>query len=209
MTSSILRTAHGTAARNGAMLVAETPPIDEVKLPTAESTTVGLAVRKLRGRPFAKGNRAGADHGPSLARLPSETTRPKKKPTRAEAERRRVQNRAKALERARVRELTIQSTPAGATSFVPLSSGVRVELSLWALAVAWSRFHYEQGDSTKGAQLAERASAHHMKAIAYAERDRAAHPDSEDPIAAAQRAFQRRLAEEPNDAEPETEEPTE
>jgi hypothetical protein len=66
---SILRTAHGTAAEGGAMLTAETPPLDEQPPPNPALTAQGLALARVRGRPFQLGNTAAKGRGPSLTRV--------------------------------------------------------------------------------------------------------------------------------------------
>ncbi len=155
---SILRTAHGAADAGGALLVAETPVLDEMHPLDASHTAAALALRRVRGRPFTKGNVAAADRGPSLTRIASDPHTPE--------EQRRVRRKAASLEGARRRELSVQH---GAS----VSTGCRVELVAWALATAWSSAYYRAGDATKGAALAEKASGHQLKAIAIAEREAA------------------------------------
>lgn len=57
---SIIRTAHGSAA--GVLLVAETPPLDEVPAPSTLTVT-------SKGRPFARGNTAAKNKRPALCLL--------------------------------------------------------------------------------------------------------------------------------------------
>lgn len=152
---SILRTAHGTGAP--ALLRAEAPPLDEVPPLSADATERGLAAAQARGRPFTRGNRAGANRGPSLARSGVDLDP-------SDAGRRKVQRRAESLRRVRVREMSVQH---GGT----ISSAVKAEVASWALALAWSRHAYDQGDAGRGAKLASEASAHMLRATGLAERE--------------------------------------
>lgn len=161
MSASILRKAHGAAAGGGTLLVAETPPIDELDPLNAGDTEAGLAMRRVRGRPFQPGNRAAADRGPSLTRINAPNTN-------SEAIKR-LHRKAGALKRTRERELAVQH--GGERP----STAVRVELVAWAKATAWAEFLESQSVSPlKVAQLREKASAHQLKAIAIAEREAAA-----------------------------------
>ena len=154
---SLIHPAHGRAAEGGALLVAEATPLDEVRPLNAGDTATGLAVRKTRGRPFTKGNRAGADRGASLTRVNIDPEAPE--------DRKRVGRRATSLKNQRASELTIQH------GGMPISSAVRVELVAWANATSWSDFFYRAGDAIRGAALAEKASAHQLKAIGICERE--------------------------------------
>lgn len=156
---SILRTAHGEAAKYGARLVAECPPLDELKPLNADDTANALAMRKARGRPFQKGNTAAAGRGPSLTRIAAAADTPE--------ERRRVMRKAASLKNKRVRELCV------AHGLETLSSAVHVELIAWARATSWAA-HFELQGNTAGAfSAATQASAHGLKAIAIAEREAA------------------------------------
>jgi hypothetical protein len=167
MTAKILRSAHGTGA--DALLRAEAPPLDEVPPLNAADTARGIALSAASGRPFTKGNTAAKNRGPSLTRTGVDLNPP-------DNVRRGVQRRAESLRRVRVRELRI------AHGGSPLSSAVKAEVASWALAVAWSRFHYDQGDAKQGARFAELASAHQLRAIGVAEREGVARPAEHDDV---------------------------
>jgi hypothetical protein len=160
---SIIRSAHGTAAAGGAILVAEAPPLDELPA-NAYATAEGLRVRAARGRPFQRGNSAAKGRGPSLTRSGVD-------PSVGDAARRSVARKAESLRRVCVREIAVA---AGGD----VSSAVRVEIAAWALATAWSRHAYDQGDARGGSQLAERASAHMLRATGLADRESRARPAS-------------------------------
>lgn len=163
---SILRTAHGKGA--SALRRAETPPLDELSPLNATDTETGLALRKKRGRPFEKGNRAAAGRGPDLTRMGVNLD------TTDDVDRRSALRKAETLRRHRAREM---STMHGGE----LSSGVHTELASWALAIAFSRLAYDRGDATQGALLAERASAHQLKAVGLAERETKSRPRTRRP----------------------------
>lgn len=157
MPNSILRTAHGEAAKHGALLVAECPPLDELPPLNADDTAEGLAIRQRRGRPFQKGNTAAAGRGPSLTRIAPEVDTPE--------ERRRIMRKAATLKNKRVRELCVEK------GLESLSTAVHVELVAWARATAWAA-HFELVGQTNAAfAAATQASAHGLKAIAIAERE--------------------------------------
>lgn len=171
MASGILRTAHGAAAEGGALLVAETPVLGEMKPLSVGDTERGLALRASRGRPFQKGNRAGADRGPSLTRITADPSAPE--------EVRRTNRKAMTLKHQRERELSVQH--GGERP----SSAVRVEIKAWAEATAWAEVYAREGDIIKATALREKASAFGLKAIAIAEREAAARPRAlVDPLAA-------------------------
>ena len=176
---SIFRRGHGTAAKGGALIVAEQPPLDEYSPADAALTEQGLALRAARGRPFQKGNRAASGRGPSLTRITADPSAPEAA--------RRVHRKAQSLARKRERELSVQYGGA-------LSSGVRVELVAWARNVSWAEHFDRQGDPVAAAALAEKASAHQLKAIGHAEREAASRP-AVDELTAKRLEFQRRLAE--------------
>ena len=157
MSRAILNLSHGKARDHGAELVAETPKLREIAPPNEADTTKGLETRKRRGKPFQKGNSAASNRGPDLARVGVDL-HPE------DDDRGRVQRRADSLRIAAVREMCIErNVPA-------LSVRVKAELASWALAVSWSRHHYDRGDSVSGSLLAERASAHLLKAEGFGER---------------------------------------
>ena len=153
---TILRTAHGSAAAGGAVLVAEAPVLDELPPLNAARTVTALALRRRSGRPFQIGNAAAAHRGPSLTRVTSEPDAPD--------EVRRVHRKAASLKGKRERELSVMTGG-------PLSSGVKTELVAWARNVSWAEHYDRNGDATKAANLSEKASGHQLKAIGIAERE--------------------------------------
>ena len=159
----VFRSAHGAAAEHGALLVAEAKPLDELRPPNAADTERGLALCAARGRPFQVGNRAAAGRGPSLARVNADPDAPE--------ERQRVHRKAASLQRTRARELAVMYGG-------PVSSAVKTELKLWALDVAWAEHYDRLGDARTASQLAEKSSAHLLKAEGYAVRDAQARPAS-------------------------------
>ena len=172
---TILRTAHGNASASGAILVAETPVLDELAPPDPRRTAEGLAIRRVRGRPFQPGNRAASGRGPSLTRITTDD-RPLCDPDAPE-ERQRSRRKAQSLAGQRIRELEVQYGGR-------LSTGVRVEVVAWARDVANAERYDRAGDAAKAAALAEKASGHQLKAIGIAEREAAARPSAPvDPLA--------------------------
>lgn len=177
-----LRSAHGTARESGALIVVETPPIDEIKPATAEDTARGLRLAAKRGRPFEPGNSAGKANGPELTR----TKRlPKKKPSKRETatynERRNLRRKAKTLQDTRRRELAIEwgaiaiANDKTETVSWKFSTAVLIELKHWARATAWSEWHDDRGEPREAMIAAERASAHGLKAIALASNEAKSH----------------------------------
>jgi hypothetical protein len=156
MASDLIRTAHGAAAKGGALTVVETPPLDELRPLDAART-----MHKPKGPPhrFASGNTDAAGRGSSLTRINVDPM--------ATVEQRRVHRKAQSLVNQRRRELQAQH---GA----PVSSAVRVELVAWARATAYAEAYDRAGDGVKAAGLAEKASGHQLKAIAIAEREASA-----------------------------------
>lgn len=157
MSASILRSAHGAARAGGAEVVAETPPLDELAPLNPDDTGAALALARRRGRPFQPGNAAAANRGPSLTRIALDPSAPE--------ERRRVHRKAATLKARRERELAVQHGGR------PVSSAVKVELVHWARNTAWAEFFDRAGDALRAASLAEKASAHQLKAIGIAERE--------------------------------------
>jgi hypothetical protein len=158
---SFIRTAHGTAAEGGAVLVAEAPPLDETPPLNATDTSHGLALRRVRGRPFQIGNTAASDRGPSLTRITCDPNAPE--------EQQRVHRKAATLKSKRERELSVQYGG-------PVSSAVKTELVAWARNVAWAEHFDRAGEPLKAAALAEKASGHQLKAIGIGERESKARP---------------------------------
>jgi hypothetical protein len=166
---SILRAAHGAAATLGALLVSETPPLDEVPPPNAEDTERGLALAKKRGRPFQADNTAGANRKPALALLGVEIDA-------ADPRYRKALRKASSYRQRRIRELAMQH---GGT----LGAGPSAMLASSALALAASRMLYElAGESldaelfVRAAKLADSARAQELTAVALAEREAASRP---------------------------------
>jgi hypothetical protein len=164
---SILRAAHGLAAAGGAILVAETPILDEMRPLDAGRTAEGLALRRRRGRPFRPGNRAASNRGPNLTRVvvQDDVVCNPEDP----AERRRARRKANSLAGKRRRELEVSTGG-------PVSSAVKVELVSWARAVSLADLYDRAGDAVKAIAFAEKASGHGLKAIGIAEREGAGRP---------------------------------
>lgn len=138
-----LRTAHGTGA--DAVIRVETLPIDELPPLNAEDTLAGIALAKERGRPFERGNKAGAKRKPALvtiAGMPVEAADPDYK---------RALGWARRYRGARVRELAIQHGGA-------LSAGVCGMLTSSALDMAASRYLTGVAAKTGDAEAMLRAS---------------------------------------------------
>jgi len=182
----ILGPAHGAAAEHGAVLVAEATTLKDLGTPPdAARTEEGLALRRVRGRPFQKGNTAASGRGPSLTRVSPEPEAPVD--LTDPEERRRARRKATSLAAKRTRELEVQTGG-------QVSSAVRVEVVAWASATAWAEMFERAGDPLKAAALREKASGHGLKALGLAERESAAR-DAADPVAEKRLAFQRRLRE--------------
>jgi len=154
---SFIRTAHGAARKGGVVIVAEGPPLDEIPTMNASDTARGLAFVAALGKPFTGGNQAARNRGAVLTRTGTDLDSP-------DATKRTVNRRAERLRRARVREERVRHGGV-------LSTAVQAEIASWALATAWSRHWYSEGDAVKGGKLAEAASAHLLKAIGIAERE--------------------------------------
>jgi len=154
---TIIRAAHGLAKDGGAILVAETPPLDEIPPPNLADTEKGLEVRRKRGRPFAKGNSAASNKGPMLTRITIDPDAPE--------EVRKIHRRAQTLKAKRERELSVQH------GGMILSTGVKTELISWARAQAWADHYSRLGDAKQALLFAEKASGHNLKAIGIAERE--------------------------------------
>lgn len=168
MSRAILGPAHGTAKEGDAVLVAETVTLKDMRPLDAERTAQGLAFAARRGRPFQIGNTAASGRGPSLTRITASDTETVCDPDSPD-ERRRARRKAQSLAGRRRRELEIQTGG-------PVSSAVKVELVAWARASAWAELYDRAGDPVRSAALAEKASAHGLKALGLAEREAAARP---------------------------------
>ena len=182
-----LHTAHGNGAM--ALLRVATPPLDELQPLNAGDTEAGLAAAALRGRPFQRGNRAGADRKPALCLLgvPIATADPRY---------RSAMRKAKSYMDRRRRELAIQhGGNLGAGPCAMLASGAR--------ALGASHILYELASVTldpalfaQAAKLADSARGQELTAVALAAREHAARGDDETAtLRAEQAAFQKRLAE--------------
>lgn len=169
---TILRTAHGNAAAHGAVLVAETPPLDELPRPNAARTAEGVAASKVRGRPFQKGNKTASGRGPSLTMIMAAEPD-------APAERVRVLRKARSLKAQCERELRAQF------GGMPLPANVKVEIVHWARASAYAESADRRGDQDKAVFFAEKAAGHNLKAVGLAERAAASRStQGADPFAA-------------------------
>ena len=180
MTSSLLRTAHGTAGEGGVLLVVERPPIDELPAPNATDTEAGLAEVTRRGRPFAKGNEAAKGKKPALCLLavPLEKTDPRYQ---------RAMRMANAYRQRRCRELAV-------TCGGSLGAGPSAMLASSARALAASVvLHTLAGEllatgNAKGAaelfssasRQADSARQQELTAVALAEREAKARPSADD-----------------------------
>jgi hypothetical protein len=185
MPRDILVPAHGTAAKGGAVLVAETVQLKDMATPNAARTEEGLALAARRGRPFQRGNTAGANRGASLTRITSHVVTVCD-PNSPE-ERLRARRKAQSLVTQRRRELEVQT--AG-----PVSSAVKVELVAWARATAWAEMYDRAGLTAASVAFAEKASGHGMKALGLAERESEARPKATTDPAAAEAELERAIA---------------
>ncbi len=172
--SSILRTAHGNAAP--ALLVAEVPPVDELKPLNATDTGRGLAEVSRRGRPWTRGNKAGENRKPALCLLgvPLESADPRY---------RSAMRMANTYRRRRVRETAVAH---GGT----LGAGPSAMFASSARALAASTLLYAlAGDALKAgrtkeaselfgqaARLGDSSRQQELTAVALAEREAAARP---------------------------------
>lgn len=163
--TEILRTAHGTAA--DALLVAERPPVDELRPLNAADTEQGLAEAKRRGRPFTLNNKAAANKRTALARMAPEV------PT-ADPRYRKALRSARRYVQRRIRELAVQHGG-------HLGSGPCAGLTSAGLALAASRVLHELAAETldpalfvSAARLADSARQQELTAVALAERESAA-----------------------------------
>jgi hypothetical protein len=171
-----LRKAHGRGAP--ALLRSEVRPLDELGALNASDTGQALADRRVRGRPFVRGNRAAAGRKPALATsagMPLDATDPAYRKALAYARRYRAR---------RVRELAIQHGG-------DLSAGVCAMLTSASLALAASRFlatkAAESGDPdlmARSTRLSLDARQLELTALDVADRERDARPKAPfDPLA--------------------------
>lgn len=163
-----LRTAHGTARDNGASIVVEQRPLDEIPPPNAQETANRLAERRVRGRPFKPGNRAAVGRPPALCvfgmRIDAQ-----------DPEYRKALRKANSYRRRRVSELTV--------AYGYVSAGAAGMVASASLALGGSRYLYElagrNGDTSliaQAARLAESAKQLEIAAMDVAQREAAARP---------------------------------
>jgi hypothetical protein len=179
MTPKIIVPAHGTGAP--ALLRAQTPVLDELPPLNADDARQGNDAVNAKGRPFQRGNRAGANRRPGLALLgtPVDNADPKY---------RRALRKAKALMVRRQGELAVQHGG-------KLGAGPSSMLCSAALALAASRVLYEVASVTldpatflQAARLADSARQQELTAVGLAERESEARPRSRDAAVADMRA---------------------
>lgn len=170
---SITRKAHGNGAK--ALLRAETPALDELRPLNAADAERGNAVVNARGKPFERGNKAGANRKPGLALLGSPVDS-------ADPRYRRALRKAKSYMRRRATELAVQH---GGT----LGAGPSAMLANSALALAASRVLYELASETldpdllsKAAALADKSRQQELTAVALAEREGVTNRGKRNPI---------------------------
>ncbi len=188
-----LRRAHGTGA--DAVARVETLPVDELPPLNAADTAAGLAMRKARGRPFTKGNRAASGRKPAIASaggIPLDSRDP---------DYQRMLRWARAYRGHRVRELGVQHGG-------DLSAGVCAILTSAALDLAASRYltalAAKRGSppmiakvAAIASKLAMAARQQELTALEIASREAAARPRGPvDPLA------RWRLPTEPDSKEP-------
>jgi hypothetical protein len=164
-----IRTAHGAAREGGATVVVETRPLDEIPAGNATDTAANLASRRVRGRPFERGNVAAKGRKPALAGLG--ITTPASDPAY-----RRALGRANRYRRRRCSELA-------AVYGGYLSAGAAGLIASASLALGASRYLYERagvtGDTTllaQAARLADSAKGLEIAAIDVAQREQAQRP---------------------------------
>jgi hypothetical protein len=182
-----LRTAHGNGA--SALLRAETPALGELPPLNVDDTAAGLAAVEARGRPFQRGNSAGANRKPALCLLgvPIEAADPRY---------RAAMRKAKAYMERRRRDLAVQHGG-------QLGAGPCAMLASAALALGASRVLYELASVTlepalfaQAAKLGDSARQQELTAVALASREGQARGEDEGArIRAEQAAFQKTLAE--------------
>lgn len=166
------RTAHGAAAKGGATKVVEVPPVDELMPVSVAETEKNLAVRKSRGRPFEKGNKAGGPRTPSLARiqqnplLPEVALSPEQRAELILAERRKMMRKANSLKNRFCREALVM--------YGGFSVAVEVQIKFWAQMTSLTDFHINIGDYDTAMKAAKEASQHITKAYAMADHERRA-----------------------------------
>jgi hypothetical protein len=165
----VIRSAHGTAREGGATVVIETRPLDEIPTANASETAAALAMRRVRGKPFTRGNKAASGRRPALAGLGVDV------PT-ADPAYQRALARANRYRRRRCSELA-------AAHGGWLSSGAAGLVASASLALAASRYLYERAGATgdtallaQAARLADSAKGLEIAAIDIASREAAQRP---------------------------------
>jgi hypothetical protein len=165
----VIRTAHGAAREGGSTVVVETRPLDEIIPGNAADTAANLASRRVRGRPFERGNQAAKGRKPALAGLGVEADP-------ADPAYKRALGRANRYRRRRCSELA-------AVYGGYLSSGAAGLIASAALALGASRYLYERAGTTgdtsllaQAARLADSAKGLEIAAIDIAQREQAQRP---------------------------------
>lgn len=164
----VIRTAHGAAREGGATVVVETRPLDEISSGNAADTAANLASRRVRGRPFERGNQAAQGRKPALAGLGVHADP-------ADPAYKRALGRANRYRRRRCSEL--------AAVYGYLSAGAAGLIASASLALGASRYLYERagvaGDTSllaQAARLADSAKGLEIAAIDVAQREAAGRP---------------------------------
>lgn len=170
----VIRGGHGDA--RDAILVTETPALDELTPLDAADTAAALADRQVRGRPFQRGNRAAASRRCALALLgvPLASCDPRY---------RSAMRKAESYRQRRVRELAVQHGG-------DLGAGPSAMLANSALALGASRVLYELAGETldagmfrQAAALADSARQQELTAVGLASREAQSRPKAH-PLAA-------------------------
>lgn len=164
----VIRTAHGAAREGGATVVVETRPLDEISPGNASDTAANLASRRVRGRPFERGNQAAKGRKPALAGLGVQADP-------ADPAYKRALGRANRYRRRRCSEL--------AAVYGYLSAGAAGLIASASLALGASRYLYERAGTTgdtallgQAARLADSAKGLEIAAIDVAQRESAGRP---------------------------------
>lgn len=149
------------------MVRAEAPALDEIPLPDGSRTEQGLALRRERGRPFERGNKAAMGRRPILAALAVPLAGADPRYKRALAKGKRYLAR-------RVRELSVQCGG-------ELGAGPCAMLAHAARATAASVLLYELAGEkldaalfAQAARLGDAARTAELTAVGLAEREAAA-----------------------------------
>jgi hypothetical protein len=168
-----IRAAHGRARELGAVSVVETRPLDEIPTPNAAETAANLTARRVRGRPFERGNRAAVGRKPAISVFG----------VRVEASDPAYARALRHAARYRRRRCSELAAAYGGH----LSAGASSLVASAALALAGSRYLYElagrnddAGLLTQAARLADSAKGLEVAAMDIAEREKADRPTESD-----------------------------